>query len=573
MKSKKVLSLCLAVSMIGGAVLGGCSEGLSSGGSDQKTMNTLDSNQTLNFSSGDFSSLDPSQISDTYSFTAFTQVYEGLMKEVTDIKGNTKIINAGAQKVDVSDDKMTYTFHLRKDAKWSDGKPVTADDYVYAWKRLINPTIGAPYMSLLADINVEGAADIVDASENKMSDEEVNKLIDKLGVKAEDSYTLVVKLSKVTPYFLNTMAFKALVPVRKDKVEAAGDKYGADINTVVFNGPFVMADYQKGSKITYKKNEKYWNANSVKLNTANCFIIDETTTIVKMFESGELDLCSASKDDLARLKQKAQNNEISYIKGTGTTSAHDCINVTKGVLKNAKVRKALSLAVDRQECLNIVYKSKIPAYGLPAMGIDCSGTVYRDKVKEPIKTDKSQAKKLMQEGLKEEGIEASKVNIKYMLGVKTSVTSALGDYIAKAYKDTFGINLKLDYTPDSKTFYKQLNDGDFDIAASGWGADYDDVSTFFNIFLTDNANNSGHYSNKQYDEIVKQANCEQDAEKRIELYKQAEKILVEEDAAMIPSYYSDINMFAQKYVKGSPLNKFSGDYDLSQIYISGKENN
>lgn len=567
MKKSKMIGKGLAVIMTASITLGGCGTGTSSN-TDSKTE-SLDKNQVLNFVAADFKSLDPNIISDGGSFTALTNVYDGLMRQVVHDDGKVTAEFAGAESVDVSKDGLTYTFHLRKNAKWSDGKPVTAEQYVYSWKRIIDPATGADYMTLLAELNIKGAQEIVDASDDLKKAE---KLIDNLGVKAKDDYTLEVTLAKPTPFFINAMTMKVLVPVREDKVKAAGDKYGSDINTVVFNGPFVMSDYQKGSKITYTKNKNYWNANSIKLDTANCFVIDETTTIVKMFESGELDLCSASKDDLARLKQKAQNGEITYIKGTGTTSTHDCINVTRGVLKNAKVRKALSLAIDRQECLNIVYKSKIPAYGLPAMGVDCSGNVYRSTVKEPIKTDKEQAKKLMAEGLKEEGVKASEVNIKYLLGTKTSITSALGDYISKLYKDTFGINLELEYTPDSKTFYKQLNDSDFDIVSSGWGADYDDVSTFFDIFLTGNANNSGHYSNKEYDKLVKQADCEQDAEKRINLYKQAEKILVEEDAAMIPSYYSDVNIFTQNYVKGSPLSKFSGDYDLSQVYISGKEN-
>ena len=147
------------------------------------------------------------------------------------------------------------------------------------------------------------------------------------------------------------------------------------------------------------------------------------------------------------------------------------------------------------------------------------------------------------EGLKEEGVDASKVVIKDLLGTKTSTTSAIGDYMEKLYKDTFGIKLEQVFTPDSKTFFKLLNEGDFDIASSGWGPDYDDISSFFGVFLSDSANNNGHYKNPKYDELVKKAASEEDAKKRVELYKEAEKILVADDAGIMPSYYADINSF------------------------------
>lgn len=572
MNKKKLVALFLAATTVSTMVFAGCgSTEEKKETSTEKTDDTKpDKDQTLNLVGYDYTSLDPAQVSDTESFTSMNQVFEGLMREQTDIKGNTKIVNAGAEKVDVSSDKKTYTFHLRKDAKWTDDKPVTAKDYVYAWKRLINPTTAAPYMTILAELNVKGAQEIIDAATAKKDKATTDALVEKLGVEAKDDYTFEVKLAKPTPYFLNAMTFKGLVPVREDKVKAAGDKYGADINTVVYNGPFTISDYQKGSKIVYKKNPKYWNAKNIKLETANGFIIDESNTLVKMFESGELDLTGASKDNLARLKEKAKNGEITYIHGKDTTSYYEYFNVTKGILKNAKVRKALSLAINRQEYLDVVYKRMIPAYGLITDGVDCSGSVYRKEVPEPIKNDVEEAKKLMTEGLKEEGVDASKVVIKDLLGTKTSTTSAIGDYMEKLYKDTFGIKLEQVFTPDSKTFFKLLNEGDFDIASSGWGPDYDDISSFFGVFLSDSANNNGHYKNPKYDELVKKAASEEDAKKRVELYKEAEKILVADDAGIMPSYYADINSFRKNYVKGSTFSKFGGQYDLSQVYISGK---
>lgn len=340
---------------------------------------------------------------------------------------------------------------------------------------------------------------------------------------------------------------------------------------MVYNGPFVVADYQKGSKIVYKKNPKYWNAKSVKLEEADCPIINEQATLVKMFESGELDITGASKDDLARLKKKAESGEVTLVTGKENTVLYDYYNLQNGVLKNKKVRKALSMALDRKEMLDVVYKRNLPAYGMVGDNVDCSGKVYRKEVPEPLKPNKEEARKLMAEGLKDLGVEASSVKIKYLLGPKVTITSDLSDYMTKLYKETFGITLETVFTPDDTTFYDMLDKGEFDIGGSGWGPDYDDVSSYFNVFLGNGSNNKGHFSSKEYDELVTKAATEADPAKRIDLYKKAENILVNEEVAASPSFYRDINSFRKNYVKGSTFNNFGGYYDLSQVYIEGKE--
>lgn len=250
---------------------------------------------------------------------------------------------------------------------------------------------------------------------------------------------------------------------------------------MVYNGPFVVADYQKGLKIVYKKNPKYWNAKSVKLEEADCPIINEQATLAKMFESGELDITGASKDDLARLKKKAESGEVTLVTGKENTVLYDYYNLQNGVLKNKKVRKALSMALDRKEMLDVVYKRNLPAYGMVGDNVDCSGKVYRKEVPEPLKPNKEEARKLMAEGLKDLGVEASSVKIKYLLGPKVTITSDLSDYMTKLYKETFGITLETVFTPDDTTFYDMLDKGEFDIGGSGWGPDYDDVSSYLEI--------------------------------------------------------------------------------------------
>lgn len=565
MKKRKILLRGAAVMMTASITLGGC--GTSNSSSANKEENNMDKNQVLNFVATDFKSLDPSIISDGGSFTALTNVYDGLMRQVVHDDGKVTAEFAGAESVDVSKDGLKYTFHLRKNAKWSDGKPVTAEQYVYSWKRIINPATGADYMTLLAELNVKGAQEIVDVSDDLSKSA---KLIDNLGVKAKDDYTLEVELSKPTPFFLNAMTMKVLVPIREDKVKEFGDSFGSDPKKAVFNGPFVISDYNKGSNITYTKNKEYWNADKVKLETGKGHIINETTTAVKMFEAGELDVITASGDDIARLKKSADKGQFKYYPQTGFFAGFDYFNFTRPIVKNKKVRQALSFALNRDEFCNIVYKKYDPAYGLLPGQISSTDTDYRKAAAEPLKTVKTDVKKLMEEGLKEEGVKASDVTITFLLDPKSSISEKTGDYIHRLYKDTFGINVKIDYAADSQTLVKRLYDGDFDIATGGWGADYDDVSSFFNVFSTKNSTNAGKYSNTEYDKLVAEANSELDSKKRIELYKKAEKILLVDDAAAMPVYYSDKNTFRQNYVKNYMIPKFAGSYDLSTVYISGK---
>lgn len=567
MKRKKVLALVLTGVVATSGVLAGCGSSNDAADSNKtQTTDTPDKEQVLNLVGYDFKTLDPSLVSDSESSTSLTNVYEGLMKEV-DENGKATVKEAGCEKYELSDDKLTYTFHLRKDAKWTDGKPVTADQYVYSWKRLINPKTGSDYMTLLAELNVKGAQDIIDAADAKKPTDD---LVEKLGVEAKDDYTFVVHLEKPTPFFINAMSFDDLVPIREDKVKEQGDKFGSDPKTTVYNGPFTITEYQKGSKIVYTKNDKYWGAKDIKLQTCNGSIINETTTLVKMFEGGELDVTGASKDDLARLKQKAQNKECQYVQGVDTGAYFNYVNVTRPIVKNKKVRQALSLAVDRKEMLDVVYKRCIPSYGIAPEGISCGDKDYRKEVKESIKTDKEQAKKLMTEGLKEEGVEASNAKVTMLFGPKTSTTQAMGDYFQKLYKDTFGINLVLDYSPDSQSYFKKRQASDFDLCGGGWSADYNDVSSYFGVFLGANPNNNSKFKNAEYDKLVKDAASEQDNNKRMDMYKKAEEILIKDEAAVIPTYYADINSFRKNYVKGFENPKFGGYYNLRTVYISGK---
>ncbi|WP_286907754.1 peptide ABC transporter substrate-binding protein [Clostridium sp. UBA1652] len=520
-----------------------------------------DATQILNLIGYDYSSLDPNIGTDSESATTAKNVYEGLYREVEE-NGVQKSVPAVAESMDKNADGTVYTFHLRKDAKWSDGKPVTADQFVYSWKRLLDPKVASPYSDFI-DM-VKGAKEYRTGAD---------KTGDGVGVKAVDEYTFEVTLSEPSGYFEKVLSFSNLAPVRKDLVEAQGDQFGTDYKTMVYNGPFVVSEYQKGSKIVYTKNDQYWDKDNVKLTQANGIIYQEPSVGTKMFENKEIDVVGASGDDLVKLNADAKSGKIDVINGYSPSVFYTQFNVKNEILKNAKVRRAMSLTINRKEFLDVVYKRFVPAEGLVAKAVSINDKEYRDQVDEPLKAladSTKDPKALYEEGLKEINVDPSKASVKILFGPKTARSQLIGEYLQKNWKDKLGLDVQLNFSVDGPSYFKDRNAGKYDLVIGGWSSDYDDVSSFFGIYTTGSGNNTGNYSNAKYDELVKQADREMDQAKRTDLYKAAEKIAVVEDPALAPLYYQDVNSFTQKYLKGYYVPHFNGYYDLKPVYISGK---
>lgn len=565
MKGKKLLTALVAGLMATSVVLTGCSK------KEEPKENTkveesaktdaIDADQTINIPGYDFTSLDPSKDSDAESFTTLTNVYEGLMTEV-EKDGKAVNVLTGAQDMKVSDDGKVYTFTLRDGAKWSDGQPVTASQYVFSWRRLVDPANAADYMSILADLGVLNAEDIVAGT----------KKPEELGVKAIDDKTFEVTLAQPNPYFESALSFKCFVPQREDLATAQKDEYGTDYTKMAYNGPFVISEYQKGAKIVYTKNDKYWDAANVKLQTANGLIINEEATLVKMFESKELDMTGATKENLKRLKAAAQNGEYQLYSSADTSVFYYVFNTKSNILSNAKVRKAISLSYDKQLQIDTVWQRFTVANGLVMDGINVGDKVYRQEAPEPLKDVKDDPKQLLKDGLAELGItDASKVKVKLLMGPSTTTGQAQSQFFQSQMKENLGLDVEITFAVDGPAYFQDRTKGNFDICAGGWGADYNDASSFFGVFLTGNGNNNGKYSNPEYDKLVKAAAVETDSAKRCQLYNQAEKILLVDDAAISPYFYKDVNSFRQNYLKGVYVTKFTGYYDLKGAYVQGKE--
>lgn len=553
MNKKRILVSLLTLVMTA-SIFAGCGKKEVAAPTDK-----LDAKQEVNVAGYDFTSLDPSVISDAESFTTLNNVMEGLMIEVLKDGKATNVL-AGASDMKISADGTVYTFTLR-DSKWSDGVAVKASDYVFSWRRLCDPATAADYMYFLDEIGVKNGLDI---AEGKAKPET-------LGIKAIDDKTLEVTLAQPTPAFQAALSFKGLVPQREDLFKSLGDQYGQDITKMVYNGAFTVSEYQKGAKIVYKKNANYWNAKEIKLEQANCLIINESTTLVKMFETKELDMTGATGDDVKKLADRAKTGEFKHITGMEATVFYYTYNTKSDILKNNKVRLALSLGYDRQTQINAVWKRFVPALGLVPTKITLGKDEYRTSVKEPLKEVKEDPKALLEAGLKELGKTAADVKLKMLFGPATSISSAQGAFIQQQLEKNLGIKIELVYSVDGPAYFKARTKGEFDICAGGWGADYNDVASFFPLFTTSNGNNNGKYSSPKYDELVSAAGKEMDPAKRLVKYQEAEKLLLVDDAAVSPYFYKDVNSFQHTYLKGMYLPLFGGYYDLRGVYTSGKQ--
>lgn len=471
-------------------------------------------------------SLHPQLATDTTSGTILQNTFEGL---VTLVDGEPEL--TGATDYKVSDDLLTYTFTLR-DAKWSNGDAVTADDYAYAWQFALNPENASEYASILYPIK---GAEAYNLGEGSAED---------VGIKVIDPKTLEITLEAPTPYFLELLAFKTYYPIHKATAEANPEWY-TEADGYVSNGAFTLADWQHSGSITLKKNEQYWDAAVVNLSTINIEMVESEVTQVTKFDNGEIDFLgtnfgSISLDAIERLKADGKLQIEDY---TGVYMYK--FNTTDKIMSNANIRKALTLAIDRTNLIkNITKGEQVPALGLVPNSVEGFGDdagYYKDN-------DIEGAKAALAEGLKELGLsDPSELDI--TLSFNTSEAhSAIAQFIQEGWSKNLGINVKLD-NAEWQVYLDKLSNLDYQIGRLGWIADYNDAYTFLEQYdSATNGNNDTGWENPQYTELLTQSKTETDPAKRVELLLQAEEIFMAE-LPVAPIYYYTNLYVKQDYVQ------------------------
>ncbi|WP_346928618.1 peptide ABC transporter substrate-binding protein [Clostridium sp.] len=562
MKKTRIMAMIMTAIMTGTLLLG-CTKNNKNEGEKPGDGNTSvveeKVEQKIVYNLGaDPKTIDPQLNSAVDGSTIIHNAFEGLMRE----DEKSQIVPGTAEKYEVSDDGTVYTFHLRENAKWSDGKPVVAGDFVYAWKRALNPEVAAEYAYQLFYIK-NGAAYY---NKEKIGDKVATA--DDVGVKAINDKTLEVTLEAPVPYFLSLAAFPTYFPVREDMVKGNEEKWTLKPDTYISNGPFKMSEWKEKESITFVKNENYWDAENVKLETLEVKLIDDEITYLNAFKSGEIDVIEAPPQaEIPTLLDEGTAKIYPYL-GTYfyvinvSDKAKDVDPKAAEALSNPKFRKALSLAIDKQLIVDKVAQGgQTPATSyVPAGILDSAGKEFQ-KDYSPKTVDIEGAKKLLAEAGYPNGEGAPTITLTFNTNQgHQNIAQAVQDM----WKTNLGINVELK-NEEWAVFQDTRNNFQYSIARHGWIADYNDPMTFLDMWITGNGQNNSGYSNKEYDKLIASAKVELDDTKRTELLHKAEDILMEE-LPIIPMYYYTNVLCIDKNVKGtykSPL----GQMEFRDAYV------
>lgn len=487
-------------------------------GNDENTSGSDSKNKKKEVtlvSTTDVPQLDPTKTTDSTSIIVTNNVFEGLYR----LDGDNKPTPGIAESVEVSDDKKTYTFKLRKDAKWSDGSAVTADDFIYAWKRALDPKTAAEYAYILQDLK--------NANKIMAGDAE----LDELGVKKVDDQTLEVQLEAPAPYFLGLTSFPTYLPLKQSFVEDKGDKFATSVDTMVFNGPFVLDKWQANAGWTYKKNPDYWDKASVKMDQINVKVVKEISTGVNLFESKEVDFAPITSEFVSQYEKSEDyktrpDARINFLR----------FNQKNKALKNKNIRKALALGFEKQGITDVILNDgSKPANFIVAKDFTFTpdGEDFRTKYPDLQSYDADAAKKAWDAGLKELGVKTVELS---MLSRDEDAFKKVSEYLkGDLEKHLPGLTINIKQQP-FKNFLDLESKGDYDISAAGWGPDYQDPMTFLDMWLTGGSFNRMEYSNKKFDDLIKGAKQQADEAKRWSDMQEAEKILLTDDYAIAPIY-------------------------------------
>lgn len=543
MKKGKLLSI--ATVMLAGVTLAACGN----------TNNAQGNKQVLKLSAS--APLDTIDISQATGYGQTGNVFESFYR----LGENGKVTAGLAKSGKVSKDGLTWTFKLR-DAKWSNGDPITAQDFVYSWQRSVNPKTKSPYSYLFSGVK---NADAI--TEGKMNPKE-------LGIKALDKHTVQITLVKPIAYFKNLMAYPLFGPQNQKVVEKYGDKYATKSQYMVYSGPFKIKKWNgTGDTWSFVKNNNYWDKKAVKLSEVDYNVVKNTNTGYQLFQQKKLDLTPLSSQQVKNLKNSKEFKQypysyVAFLKYNFKDKNAD----NQKALNNVNIRKALSLALDRKVLTKNVFGdgSSVPT-GFVATGLANNPTTGEDfakeqKVKNTVDYNPTLAKKYWQKGLEETGLKNLTFDI--LASNEDQNSTALTQYLQSQYTKVLpGLTVKVTDVP-SKSAQSRAKEGNFDLYVSGWGGDFNDPITFMEIMNGDTSFNSGKYDSKKYQELVNKALNEDanDKQARWQDLVEAAKVINEEQG-VTPLYQQTTAYMQNKNVKGIIHNTAGTQWNYKYAYI------
>ncbi|MGG0151788.1 peptide ABC transporter substrate-binding protein [Bacillus mycoides] len=527
----------------------------SNSGEEKKSDIKYAAKQVLNRTENqEIPTMDTSKSTDTLGAQILGNTMEGLYR----LDKDNKPIPAAAESSTKSEDGKKYTFKLRKDAKWSNGEPVTAKDFVYGWQRLLDKNTAAEYAFIAYYIK---NAEAINKGEKPGTE---------LGAKAVDDYTLEVELEKPVPYFLNLLAFPSYYPLNEKFVKEKGEKFGLEADTTLYNGPFVMASWKHEQGWQLKKNDKYWDNKTVKLEEINYSVVKEVATKVNLYDTGSIDFTLLSGEFVDKYKSnKDEYGEYSEA-STYFLRLNQKRNGQDTPLKSKKLREAIALSIDKKGLANVILNngSKATDQLVPkglATGPD--GKDYQDTFKNGLKYDVKKGAAAWEEAKKELGKDQVTIEL---LSYDDGTAKKIADY----FKDQIEKNLKgVTVTTKIQPFKQKLkleSAQDYEVSFAGWSPDYSDPMTFIDMFESKSPYNQMGYSNPKYDEMVQKAGNEllSDPKKRWETLGKAEKLFLEEDAGLVPLYQTGRSYVMKPNVKGIVKHNISPEYSFKWAYVT-----
>ncbi|WP_286133778.1 peptide ABC transporter substrate-binding protein [Bacillus sp. AFS053548] len=487
----------------------------------------------------ELSSMDSSLVEDSVTLSVLNNVMEGLYRQGKD----SQPVPGIAKSYTVSKDRKTYLFKLR-DAKWSNGDPVTAHDFEYAWKRTLDPTTASEYAYIMYDVK----------NAKKINEKQLP--VDQLGVKAIDDHTLEVQLDNPVPYFLSLTTLAPFMPINEKVVKEQGKKYGLEANTVVYDGPFKMSEWKHEQSFKLEKNTEYWDKKKVNLDEIKFNIAKDNSTAINLYQTGAIDRVSLTAEYVDKYKddkefKTAQEGRLIYLK----------LNNQNPILKNVNARKAIDMGYDKKGITDVLLNNgSTPAYYFVArhLAYGPDGKDFDDTTGDFNKTNIAMAKEYWEKAKQELGKQS--VALEFLIAEDDN-NKKISQYMKyELEKNLPGLTVNIKMQP-AQTKFAMEDKLQYDISLAGWGPDYPDPMTFLDKWVT---NNNIAYSNPKYDELITKAKTTllQDPKERWKALADAEEQLLGKDAAISPMYQNGVAYLEKSYVK----NVYNHPYGVKNSY-------
>lgn len=515
------------------------------------TPKTVDAAKTISLNAG----MEPTglnTLTSTYAieFSLFMHMYENLV--TLDDDDNT--VPGAAESWDYDEDTLTYTFHLRKDGVWTNGDPVTAKDFEFAWSQALNPDVASDYAYFLYFIK----------NAEKYFNGEV--AWDEVGVKVVDDYTLEVTMEQPTPYALFLFSFGTLAPINQRFYEAVGaDLYSTEAQYFCTNGPFALTEWSHNDKIVMQKNDAWHGAADVEVEEIDWKIITDANAALSSFLAGDLDMVGLGTGELIKQAEAAGATIQSYTDGT---SFYIYFNNNDQYLSNVNLRRALFNAIDEQKEIDTVWQNdNEPMTSFTAPGVSATdGTSFAGKVGELYapSRDQEKAKEYLATALSELGCTVDELSAHLSIDCGDSATSiAEASFYQEQWRQVLGIEVTVN-SMITKQGSQNRKTGNYVMSITGWGPDYNDPNTFLDLWVTDGGNNQTGFSNERYDELIDLAAKETDFEKRESYFIECEQIIADQ-LPIGPAFWRAPSYACSDKIKGGMHR--STFQDINAVYV------